>query len=47
MAPLELPLSVIVAAHDEQEVIAAKVANVLGSDYPAGLVELIVASDGS
>jgi cellulose synthase/poly-beta-1,6-N-acetylglucosamine synthase-like glycosyltransferase len=46
-APLELPLSVIVAAHDEVEVIADKVANVLASDYPAELLELIVASDGS
>ena len=46
-APLELPLSVIVAAHDEAEVIADKVANVLASDYPSSLLELIVASDGS
>jgi cellulose synthase/poly-beta-1,6-N-acetylglucosamine synthase-like glycosyltransferase len=46
-APLEPPLSVIVAAHDEVEVIAAKVANVLASDYPARRLELIVASDGS
>jgi cellulose synthase/poly-beta-1,6-N-acetylglucosamine synthase-like glycosyltransferase len=46
-APLELPLSVIVAAHDEVEVIADKVANVLASDYPARLLEVIVASDGS
>jgi cellulose synthase/poly-beta-1,6-N-acetylglucosamine synthase-like glycosyltransferase len=46
-APLELPLSVIVAAHDEVDVIADKVANVLASDYPAELLELIVASDGS
>jgi cellulose synthase/poly-beta-1,6-N-acetylglucosamine synthase-like glycosyltransferase len=46
-APLELPLSVIVAAHDEVEVIADKIANVRASDYPASLVELIVASDGS
>lgn len=46
-APLELPVSVIVAAHDEVEVIADKVANVLASDYPAPLLELIVASDGS
>ena len=45
--PLELPLSVLVAAHDEVEVIADKVANVLASDYPADLLELIVASDGS
>jgi cellulose synthase/poly-beta-1,6-N-acetylglucosamine synthase-like glycosyltransferase len=45
--PLEPRLSVIVAAHDEVEVIADKVANVLASDYPPELVELIVASDGS
>src|SRR6185295_9491786 len=45
--PRELPASVIVAAHDEVDVIAGKVANVLASDYPAALVELIVASDGS
>ena len=38
-------MSVIVAAHDEVDVIADKVANVLASDYPA--LELIVASDGS
>jgi cellulose synthase/poly-beta-1,6-N-acetylglucosamine synthase-like glycosyltransferase len=44
---IELPLSVIVAAHDEVEVIADKVANVLACDYPAALLELIVASDGS
>lgn len=46
-APLELPLSVIVAAHDEVGVIADKVANLWASDYPAPLLELIVASDGS
>ncbi len=43
----ELPaLSLIVAAHDEQEVIAAKVANALALDYPRELLELIVACDG-
>jgi cellulose synthase/poly-beta-1,6-N-acetylglucosamine synthase-like glycosyltransferase len=47
VAPLELPVSVIVAAHDEVDVIADKVANVLASDYPAPLLELIVVSDGS
>jgi cellulose synthase/poly-beta-1,6-N-acetylglucosamine synthase-like glycosyltransferase len=44
---MEPSLSVIVAAHDEVEVIADKVANVLASDYPTSSVELIVASDGS
>jgi cellulose synthase/poly-beta-1,6-N-acetylglucosamine synthase-like glycosyltransferase len=44
----ELPrISLIVAAYDEEEVIAAKVANALALDYPRELLELIVASDGS
>jgi cellulose synthase/poly-beta-1,6-N-acetylglucosamine synthase-like glycosyltransferase len=46
-APLDLPLSIIVAAHDEVDVITDKIANVWASDYPKPLVELIVASDGS
>jgi len=40
-------VSLIVAAHDEERVIARKVANVLGLDYPRERLELIVASDGS
>ena len=40
-------VSLIVAAFDEEEVIAAKVANALALDYPRGRLELIVASDGS
>jgi cellulose synthase/poly-beta-1,6-N-acetylglucosamine synthase-like glycosyltransferase len=44
----ELPdASLIVAAHDEAEVIVAKVANALALDYPRDRLELIVASDGS
>ena len=39
-------VSLIVAAHDEQAVIAAKVANALALDYPRELLELIVACDG-
>jgi glycosyltransferase involved in cell wall biosynthesis len=39
-------LSLIVAAHDEQPVIAAKVQNALALDYPRELLELIVACDG-
>ncbi len=39
-------VSLIVAAHDEQSVIAAKVANALALDYPRERLELIVACDG-
>jgi cellulose synthase/poly-beta-1,6-N-acetylglucosamine synthase-like glycosyltransferase len=46
-APLALPLSVVVAAHDEQEMIATKVANVYASDYPRELIQVVVVSDGS
>jgi hypothetical protein len=46
-APRVLPsLSLIVAAHDEQSVIAAKVKNALELDYPRDRFELIVACDG-
>jgi cellulose synthase/poly-beta-1,6-N-acetylglucosamine synthase-like glycosyltransferase len=45
--PASLPaLSLIVAAHDEQAVIAAKVHNALALDYPCELLEVIVACDG-
>ena len=44
----ELPrVSLIVAAFDEEEVIAAKIADALALDYPRELLQLIVASDGS
>jgi cellulose synthase/poly-beta-1,6-N-acetylglucosamine synthase-like glycosyltransferase len=39
-------VSLIIAAHDEQAVIAAKVENALALDYPRELLELIVACDG-
>jgi cellulose synthase/poly-beta-1,6-N-acetylglucosamine synthase-like glycosyltransferase len=38
--------TLVVAAHDEQQVIAAKVANALALDYPRELLQLIVACDG-
>jgi cellulose synthase/poly-beta-1,6-N-acetylglucosamine synthase-like glycosyltransferase len=45
--PDPLPAAtLIVAAHDEQEVIGAKVANVLALDYPRERLQLIVACDG-
>jgi cellulose synthase/poly-beta-1,6-N-acetylglucosamine synthase-like glycosyltransferase len=40
-------VSLIVPAYDEQEVIAAKVADALALDYPRELLQVIVASDGS
>ncbi len=46
-APPPLPtVSLIVAAHDEQTSIAAKVANALALDYPRELLQVIVACDG-
>ncbi|HEX4188311.1 MAG TPA: glycosyltransferase [Solirubrobacteraceae bacterium] len=43
----ELPaLSLIVAAHDEERVIEAKVKNALALDYPRERLEVIVACDG-
>jgi cellulose synthase/poly-beta-1,6-N-acetylglucosamine synthase-like glycosyltransferase len=40
-------VSLIIAAHDEEEVIEAKVGNALALAYPRERLELIVASDGS
>jgi cellulose synthase/poly-beta-1,6-N-acetylglucosamine synthase-like glycosyltransferase len=46
-SPSTLPdLSLIVAAHDEHAVIAAKVANALALDYPRERLQVIVACDG-
>jgi cellulose synthase/poly-beta-1,6-N-acetylglucosamine synthase-like glycosyltransferase len=39
-------VSLIVAAHDEQDVIGEKVRNALALDYPRELLEVIVACDG-
>ena len=41
------PVSLIVAAYDEEDVIGEKVANALALDYPRELLQVIVASDGS
>ena len=40
------PVSLVVAAHDEEAVIAGKVANALALDYPRERLELIVCCDG-
>jgi cellulose synthase/poly-beta-1,6-N-acetylglucosamine synthase-like glycosyltransferase len=46
-ADAQLPtVSLIVAAHDERRVIAAKVANALALDYPRDRLEVVVCCDG-
>lgn len=44
--PPNQSVSLIVAAHDEQAVIGAKVANALALHYPRDLLQVIVACDG-
>ncbi len=41
------PVSLLIAAYNEAAVMAAKLENCLALDYPAGHLEIIVASDGS
>ena len=41
------PVSVVVAAHDEQDVIERRVRNLLELDYPPDKLEVVVASDAS
>lgn len=45
--PIAPSVSVVIAARNEAEVIAEKVVNLIGLDYPADRLEVIVASDGS
>lgn len=40
-------VSLIIAAHDEEDVIGARIENALALDYPRERLEVIVASDGS
>jgi glycosyltransferase involved in cell wall biosynthesis len=44
---IEPAVSVIVPAHDEEDVIETRVQNLLELDYPAELLEIVVASDAS
>jgi cellulose synthase/poly-beta-1,6-N-acetylglucosamine synthase-like glycosyltransferase len=44
---VEPTVSVIVAAHDEEAVIGNRIENLLALEYPAGKLEIVVASDGS
>ena len=40
-------MTVIVPAHDEEDVIGARLENLLALDYPADKLQIVVASDGS
>lgn len=46
-ASIEPTVSLLVAAYNEEDVIAAKIENSLALDYPAERLETVVASDGS
>ena len=41
------PVTVIVAVHDEEQVIREKIKNLLASHYPKDQLEVLIASDGS
>jgi cellulose synthase/poly-beta-1,6-N-acetylglucosamine synthase-like glycosyltransferase len=45
--PIEPPVTLVIAAHDEASVIEAKVANALALDWPRERLQVVVASDGS
>jgi cellulose synthase/poly-beta-1,6-N-acetylglucosamine synthase-like glycosyltransferase len=48
VADAELPtITLLIAAHNEAEVIGARIENALALDYPAGKLEIVIASDGS
>ena len=40
-------VSLLISAHNEEEVIGEKLKNALALDYPPGLLEIVVVSDGS
>jgi len=46
-APIEPPVTVVIAAYNEEESIAATIQNKLDLDYPKEKLEIIVVSDGS
>jgi biofilm PGA synthesis N-glycosyltransferase PgaC len=45
--PIEPTVTLLVAAHNESDVISAKLRNALALDYPAAKLTIVVASDGS
>ena len=46
-APIQPAVTVVITAYNEEQGIAAKLRNVAALRYPAGLLDVIVASDGS
>ena len=46
-AYIEPKVSIVIAAHNEEKHIGKKIENCLGLNYPKGMVEVIVVSDGS
>jgi hypothetical protein len=46
-APIEPAVSLLVAAYNEADVIAAKIRNSIALEYPADTLEIVIASDGS
>lgn len=46
-ASIHPTVAVVVAAHDEEDAIEGRIANLLASDYPADRLRVVVASDGS
>ncbi|HEX5014979.1 MAG TPA: glycosyltransferase family 2 protein [Candidatus Limnocylindrales bacterium] len=47
VADIEPSVSVLIAAHDEERSIGARLANLRSLDYPADKLEIVLASDGS
>lgn len=41
------PVTLVVSAYNEADILAAKITNCLAQDYPAGRLELLVITDGS
>ena len=46
-APITPSVSVVLACHNEAEVIQPRIENLLGADYPAASIEIVIVSDGS
>lgn len=40
-------VSIVIACHNEQDKIERRIRNLLACDYPAGLMEIVIVSDGS